>query len=369
MLVSSLNSGACKTWLLACLRAREAMLVDPLVEHVDRYLREIEAQRLRLVRVLDTHTHADHVSAGMLVAERAGVPYAMHRATPVRPVTERFADGETIGLGAARFTVVHTPGHTRDSLSLMGEGLLLTGDFLFLGEGGAGRTDLIGGDAGEHWDSLQKLASLPDGLQILPGHDYRGRERGTLGDERRTNPRLQCRSRSDYVRWLGSLRLDPAEWMLEVLAANAEGRRERGELPIPEGGACCEVGGGAGQAALDVPTASVHEVAQELEERCAAASVLDVRETGEFTGTFGRVPGARNISVQALAGRLHELEDWRGREIFVICLSGVRSARATELLLRAGFTRARNVAGGMKAWAAADLRRAFGPSGPKEEIR
>jgi len=337
------------------------MLVDPLVEHADRYLQEVDRRGLRLVRVLDTHTHADHVSAGMVVAERAGVPYAMHRDSPVAPVTERLREGEVIPLGALRLDVLHTPGHTKDSVSLVGEGALLTGDFLFLGEGGAGRTDLLGGDPGEHWDSLQKLAALGDELAVLPGHDYRGNERGTLGEERRTNPRLRCGGRDEYVRWLQSLQLEPAGWMLAVLRANAEGRRDRGGLPIPEGGACCEVLGGA--VAADVPTVNAHDLAARL----AAGGellVLDVREPHEFKGTLGHVPGARNLSVKLLADRAHELDDARERDIFVICLSGGRSARATDLLRRAGFPRVRNVAGGMTAWAAAGLERAFEPPDP-----
>lgn len=361
MLVSSLNDGACKTWLLACPRAREAMLVDPLVEHADRYLAEIDQQRLRLVRVLDTHTHADHVSAGMLVAERAGVPYTMHAASSVQPVTERVRDGDTVAVGDLRLRALHTPGHTQDSLSLVGEGVLLTGDFLFLGEGGAGRTDLLGGDPGEHWDSLQKLSSLRDELTVLPGHDYRGGERGTLGQERHSNPRLQMKSRSEYVRWLQSLRLEPAAWMLEVLHANAQGRRARGTLPIPEGGACCEVGGATAPPPPDVPSVSAHEVAARLAGGAGDFMVLDVREGHEFTGSLGRVPGAKNISVNTLADRLPELHAARTRDIFVICLSGGRSARATDLLRRSGFTRAKNVQGGMKAWAAAELTRDFDP--------
>lgn len=357
----SLNPGPCKTWLLVCPRAREAVLVDPVVDYADSYLQALDSRGLRLVRIVDTHTHADHVSAGTLLAGRTGVPYAMHQATPVRTVGERLKDGDVISFGDEKVRVLHTPGHTKDSLSLVGDRVLVTGDFLFLGEGGAGRTDLLGGDPGEHWDSLQKVRSLPDHLAVLPGHDYRGGSTGVLGEERRKNPRLAARTRDEYVRWLSSMRLEPAEWMLSVIKANAHGATERGSLPIPEGGACCEVRGGVSD---DVPGVEPAAVAALLRTAATPGSgpvVLDVRELMEFTGPLGRVPGARHLSVRELQDRAGELAALRDRDIYVICLSGSRSAMATEFLRSQGFDRTFNVEGGMKAWAAAGLPREFGP--------
>lgn len=360
MLLLSLNPGPCKTWLVACQRSRAAMLVDPVVDHVPLYAQALAQRGLKLVRVLDTHTHADHVSAGTLLAQHERVPYAMHHSSPVRTVTERLREADTVTCGDVTLQVVHTPGHTKDSLALLGKDTLFTGDFLFLGEGGAGRTDLLGGDPGEHWDSLQKLSRLADDLTVLPGHDYRGNERGRLGDERRTNPRLQQRSRDDYVRWLGGLRLDPAAWMLDVLRANAAGRTDKAGLDIPAEGACCEVRGG--DAPPVVPTVGAEVLLARLHQGPRPFLVLDVREPHEYVGELGHVPDARNISVKQLADRLAELDDARDCDLFVICLSGGRSARATDLLRKSGFARALNVAGGMKGWSAAGYPQQFGPA-------
>ncbi len=363
MLLQSLNPGACKTWLVACDRSREAMLVDPVLDHVDAYRRILADGNLKLVRVLDTHTHADHVSAGTLLAEQAKVPYAMHHQSPVRTATEHLREGDSVLCGDVALRVLHTPGHTKDSMALLGEATLFTGDFLFLGEGGAGRTDLLGGDPGEHWDSLQKLQALPGDLTVLPGHDYRGNDHGRLADERRRNPRLQHRSRDDYVRWLSDLRLDPAAWMLDVLRANAEGRTDAAGLAIPTEGACCEVRGGDAPPA--VPTVAPEELVSRLRASTAPFLVLDVREPHEYVGELGHVPGARNLSVKQLEARLRELDDVRARDLFVICRSGARSARATDLLRKAGFARAVNVAGGMQAWSIAGYPQEFGSADAK----
>lgn len=362
MLLLSLNPGPCKTWLVACERSRQAMLVDPVIDHVGLYTAALRTHDLKLVRVLDTHTHADHVSAGTLLAEQTGVPYAMHHESPVRTATEKLREDDTVICGDVALRVMHTPGHTKDSMALLGESTLFTGDFLFLGEGGAGRTDLLGGDPGEHWDSLQKLRGLSDELTVLPGHDYRGNDHGRLGDERRTNPRLQQTSRDDYVRWLGGLRLDPAAWMLDVLRANAAGRTDATGLAIPAEGACCEVGGG--DAPPTVPTVAPEVLVARLRQSDAPFLVLDVREPHEYGGELGHVPAARNISVKQLADRLAELDNARTCDIYVICLSGGRSARATDLLRKRGFARAVNVAGGMKGWSAAGHPQEFGPARP-----
>lgn len=357
----SLNPGACKTWLVTGDRSPEAMLIDPVVDHVDLYRQVLAARKLRLVRIIDTHTHADHVSAGTLLARETGALYAMHHASPVKTIGERLKEGDTVVFGDDCLRVMHTPGHTRDSLSLVNDRLLLTGDFLFLGEGGAGRTDLLGGDPGEHWDSLQKIAGLPDHLAILPGHDYRGGSAGVLKEERQRNPRLAPRTREDYVRWLGAMSLEPAEWMIAVINANARGATDRKGLPIPEGGACCEVGGGA-PPAVDLPSIRPEELAPRLRESPRVFAVLDVREPHEYSGPSGHVPGARNLPSTALASRLAEISDLKDRTIYVICASGGRSARALPVLLANGFRDAINVIGGMKAWTLAGLPREIGPS-------
>lgn len=359
MLKLQLNPGSCRTYVLACERTGQAILVDPVVDRVEADLATIAGRGLRVVRIVDTHTHADHVSAGTLLKEKLQVPYAMHQRSPVRSADQRLKDGDVLGFGDEQVLVLHTPGHTKDSLSLLGGGVLLTGDFLFLGEGGAGRTDLLGGDPGEHWDSLQKLATVADETLVLPGHDYRGGTSAKLGEERKRNPRLAARTREDYVHWLTALRLEPAEWMIDVIKANAAGATSTAGLRIPTEGACCEVRGGGAPPSPGGRIVPPAELAARLAETPRPYVVVDVREPFEFSGPLGRVPGARNVSVQELERRIGELQDARDRELYVICLAGGRSARAADLLRRHGFKGVIDVAGGMKAWTAAGLPQEF----------
>src|SRR5262249_2323114 len=156
-----------RSYLVSCPRSREALLVDPLAEDVDRVLQKIERDGLKLRLVVDTHTHADHLSGGAEMAKRAGGPYAAHESAGSPAVTERLRDGQTLAIGDVRVEVMHTPGHSPDSVTLRAGRALITGDFLFLAQDGAGRLDLPGGDAGAHWDSLQKLSSLPGDHRVL----------------------------------------------------------------------------------------------------------------------------------------------------------------------------------------------------------
>ncbi len=209
MLFRQLNDTACKTYLVASESAAEATLVDPLLGREDHYLGVLKELGLKLRFVVDTHVHADHLSGAAALRDRTGADHVMHRNSKVSEGNLRVEEGQDLELGDLRMGFLHTPGHTQDSLTLRLPDRILTGDFLFLGEGGAGRTDLPGGDPGDHWDSLQKLASFPDDLLIFPGHDYHHRTHSTLAEQRRGNPRLQPRSREAYVAWLRDLRLAP----------------------------------------------------------------------------------------------------------------------------------------------------------------
>jgi sulfur dioxygenase len=354
MRVLCLDPGAsCKTWALVNDASREAVLVDPVLQRAQADLERLEREGLRIAMVVDTHTHADHVSGATFLARKLGVPYAMHSGSGVATVTERIRDGERLRAAGLDLRVIHTPGHTKDSVCLLGEGHLLTGDFLFLGEGGAGRTDLLGGDPGEHWDSLRKLSGLPDATWVHPGHDYRGGLTGRLGEERARNPRLAARSREEYVRWLEGFQLGPADWMVDVVQANLRGAVDAHGVSIPEGGACCEVAAGADQG----PSVAPEELARLLAMQSPPPLVWDVREPAEFTGPLGHVPGARNLPLSTLARELPGLAGFSDCEIYLICLSGSRSGRAAQLLREHGFRKAVSVLGGTRAWAAAGLPR------------
>lgn len=342
MIFDQLNDGNCRTYLIASEETREAVLVDPLLGREDHDLRTLSDRGLKLRAVIDTHTHADHLSACALLRDRTGADHGVHASSSVAEGNLRLEEGRRLQLGDVPLDMLHTPGHTMDSLTLLLPDRILTGDFLFLGEGGAGRTDLPGGDPGAHWDSVQKLAALDGSLLVFPGHDYRGHASSTLGAERQANPRLQPRSRADYVAWLEGLEMPPAEWMKAVVKANLACTRSAEGIEIPCGGAVCEAGAGL----VGIPQVTCEELLGSQEP----VLLLDVREGWEFSGPLGHVPGSRLLPLGQLAGRLDELEDRRDRPVVTICQMGGRSNQATAVLMEAGFTRVASLAGGMARW-------------------
>ncbi len=250
MNILQIREGPCRTYLLLSEKTREAVLVDPLLEQADGYLETLRREGLTLRLLIDTHTHADHLSACAALRDRTGADYLMHRATPVSCATRRVSDGETVGLGDLTIRFLHTPGHTADSLTLSLGDRVLSGDFLFIGSYGAGRLDLPGSDPSVHFDSLAKLDSIPDSAVLLPAHDYQGNQESTMGAERKANPVLAPRGREEYLRWWSERQFGPADWMIDVVKANAACTRDPRAVAIPkEQAACACAAAGAGGAA------------------------------------------------------------------------------------------------------------------------
>jgi len=346
VIVRQLNEGACRTYLVASAGTREAALVDPVLASTERYLQVLREGRWQLRWVIDTHTHADHLSGCRLLADRTGAEYAMHRKGGARHISTRLTDGSALKVGDLVLEAIETPGHTRDSLTLKVPGRVLTGDWLFIG--GAGRTDLPGGDPGEHWDSLTRvIPSLDGSTVVLPGHDYNGRTDSVLRDERRTNAHLQERSRDEYVAWLSAAAEPTPVWMIETLRANNAGPIDPAlRLAPPDAAAVCAVG-----PVPRVPQVSADEVKRRLDsEGPAGLLLLDVRQPEEYTGELGHVPGAVLVPLPELRARVDEIAAHRPATVITICRSGDRSARAAAILRDAGFVNVLNMTGGTLAW-------------------
>lgn len=216
------------TYLLADAASREAVLIDPVLEQTDSYLRLLDELDLRLVLALDTHVHADHITALGRLRELTGAVTGMSDRAQSDCVSRRLADGERLPFGRHALTVIHTPGHTDDSLSFYleadGRRRVFTGDTLLIR--GTGRTDFQSGDAGQQYDSLfGRLLALPDDTEVFPAHDYKGWTTSTIAEELRHNPRLQVADRAAYVALMGSLKLpDPKLMDIAVPANQACGR-------------------------------------------------------------------------------------------------------------------------------------------------
>jgi glyoxylase-like metal-dependent hydrolase (beta-lactamase superfamily II)/uncharacterized protein YjiS (DUF1127 family) len=213
------------SYLLASRNGGEAVLIDPVLEHVDRYLRLLAELDLRLVHAIDTHLHADRYSGVAALRARTNCLTAMSEHTSAEVATLRLADGEAIDLDGLRLRALHTPGHTADSMCFTVDGMVFTGDTLLIR--GTGRTDLPGGDAAAAYDSIfGRLLRLPEATLVYPAHDYSGQTVSTIGEERRHSRRLQARSRAEYVVLMEGLRLPPPKLMQAALAANLRGSPE-----------------------------------------------------------------------------------------------------------------------------------------------
>lgn len=346
-----LNPGSCRTYLLGREGSGEAALIDPVLEHTHSYLGLLERERLLLTHAVDTHTHADHISAGPALKDVTGCHYVMHGLSPSQCVTLRVSESEEHRVAGVPVVFMHTPGHARDSVCLLLSDRVLTGDTLFLDDGGAGRDDLPGGDPGQHWESLQRIAQLPDELIVYPAHEYRHRSPSSLGEQKQRNPHLSPRSRQGFVDYLEALRLGPADWMLGVIEANQACARDPRAAWIPVDSAACEVQGTLAHGANDLQATaiSVGDFKQQLDAG-RHPIILDVREPAELTGDLGHLPGIKHIPIVGLSRRVAELEGAEEEEIVTVCRSGGRAATAAQILQQAGFRRVRVLDGGMTQW-------------------
>jgi sulfur dioxygenase len=209
------------TYLLAPRPGGEALLIDPVHDRAEQYVRLVEELDLRLVLAVDTHIHADHVTALGTLRGRTDCATAMGEMSKADCVTMRFREGAEIRVGDLVLDVVYTPGHTDDSYSFLLPDRVFTGDALLIR--GTGRTDFQNGDAGALYDSLfGKLLRLPDDTLVYPAHDYNGMTVSTIGEEKRWNPRLQVRSRDEFVSMMNGLKFDPPRMIDIAVPANRE---------------------------------------------------------------------------------------------------------------------------------------------------
>lgn len=322
------------SYLLAGHRGGEALIIDPVLDKVDRYLQLMRELDIRLVKALDTHTHADHITGLGALRDRTHCITVMGERSNADVVSMRVREGERIRIPGVELDVLYTPGHTDDSYSFMLADRVFTGDTLLIR--GTGRTDFQNGDARAQYDSLfGKLLKLPDSTLVYPAHDYKGDTVSTIGEERAFNPRLQVKSIDEYVALMDSLHLPNPKMMDVAVPANIH----------------------IGLHQEDIARRGWSLTPQEALEALGQPStaLVDLREARERE-VHGVIPGSLHMPYDELeenirdGGLLHELAVATGKRIVFYCAFGERSAMAVEAAQEAGLTSARHIQGGLDAW-------------------
>ena len=194
------------TYLIASSHGREALLIDPVLENVDSYIKLLKNLDLRLVKVIDTHIHADHVTGASKLKDLTKCSTIMGEHSPAEAVEIKIKNDEYIYLESLKIRAIHTPGHTSDSFSFLMDNYLFSGDTLLIN--GTGRTDFQNGNSKEAYNSIfNKLLKLPEETLLYPAHDYKGEKVSTIGKEKKFNPRLQVNSVDEYIEIMNNLNL------------------------------------------------------------------------------------------------------------------------------------------------------------------
>ena len=346
------------TYLIADPKTKEAVFIDPVNTHVDEYIALLEQEGLTLKYSLETHVHADHITAGGLLRQKTGAQTAVHKLCGASTADIQIEDGDEFEFGEGeKIKVIATPGHTPGSISFLWRDRAFTGDALFIA--GCGRTDFQGGNPGDLYDAItQRLFTLPDDTLVYPGHDYQGRWVSSIKQERTNNPRLTGKSREEFIEIMNNLNLPNPRLIDEAVPANrycgldpdeCQDAVVRRELSAPKRN--------MGTAADKVAAAKqqITEVNVETAKKLIAEgniTVLDVREANEYEA--GHLDNAillpRGVLEFKISG-VSELENKSGA-VLVYCRTGGRSALATQTMQEMGYTNVLSMAGGFEAWSA-----------------
>jgi glyoxylase-like metal-dependent hydrolase (beta-lactamase superfamily II)/rhodanese-related sulfurtransferase len=337
MIFEQIATGGCQSYLIGCEGTLCGAVIDPEITQIDRYRALANHHGLHIRYVIDTHTHADHFSAGKALSHALGAPMVMHASSPAPHANLRLDDDDMLLVGNLRIRALHTPGHTSDSMCLVAHDRVFTGDTLLIG--GTGRTDLPTGDPDQLYDSLfGKLLRLDPELSVFPAHDYKGGQRSTLGHEMAENPRLQKRERGEFTRMMRELSLAAPTHLTEALRTNMTGGKTVGQM--------------LAEAAAVVPFMALSDLDRRTAARPNDLLILDVREAAAFQA--GHIPGARNVPRGQLELRVDEEIPDPTVRIVTCCEFGKISTLAALTLRQLGYARVSALDGGMKAWREAD---------------
>jgi sulfur dioxygenase len=322
------------SYLLASRLGGEALIIDPVLEKVDRYLQLVRELDLKLVKAVDTHLHADHITGLGALRDKTQCVTVMGEQTKADVVSMRLSDGDKLGIEGLSLDVIYTPGHTDDSYSFILPDRVFTGDTLLIR--GTGRTDFQNGDPRQQYESIfGRLLKLPNETLIYPAHDYKGETVSTIGEEKAFNPRLQVKSMDEYVEIMNNLKLANPKMMDVAVPANMKVGLHQEEIARRGWAVSAE------QAFALVGKPDI--------------ALIDLRENSERE-RHGIIPGAIHLPYTRLqeniaaGGMLHELARSTSKQLLFYCAFGERSAMAVQAAQDAGIAGARHIHGGIDAW-------------------
>ena len=344
------------TYLIADPVSKDAVFIDPVNTHIDDYIALLEAHNLHLKYSLETHVHADHITASGLLRQRTGAQTGVSGLCGAEVADIQIQDGDIFEFGdGEQIKVIATPGHTRGSISFLWRDRVFTGDSLFIG--GCGRTDFQGGDAGALYDCItQRLFTLPDETLVYPSHDYQGRWVSSIVQERTTNPRLAGKTREQFIEIMNNLNLPKPRLIDEAVPANRycgldENERQdavvRREVnrPVRTEVSAQDLVAAAKQQISEVNVATAKQLLKE-----GNMVVVDVREESEYAA--GHLENSLLLPRGVLEfkiGNVPELAD-KSKAVLLYCRTGGRSAMAAQTMQTLGYTNVLSMAGGFEAW-------------------
>jgi sulfur dioxygenase len=325
------------SYLIADDGSHEAVLIDPVIGQIERDERLLREHGLKLKYTIETHVHADHVTAAHALRQATGAQTVVARDCDAQGYDRLLQDGDVILFGHEEILAIATPGHTPGSTSYLWRDRVFTGDTLLIG--GCGRTDFQNGSAAALWDSItRKLFVLDEQILVYPGHDYKGRRVSSIGEEKRFNARVAGKTREEFLAIMDNLNLPMPSHIHEAVPANLEGGAnapKRAE-PAPR------------VAAQNVSARQLAEVLQKEK-----IHLLDVRTPAEFDNV--RIGSAVNVPLDRLDPGALLASLGADAPVYCVCQTGTRSQLAASALRTAGFQRIVHVDGGTNAWLVAGL--------------
>ena len=320
------NTSSTYTYLISSGHGREALIIDPVVENVDRYIKLLEELKLKLVKVIDTHVHADHISGIAELREKYNCVTIMGEHTKADIVSMKVSDGDEVSVEGIKLKAIYTPGHTDDSYSYLMNDRVFTGDTLLIR--GTGRTDFQNGNAKDSYESIfKKLLTLPENTLVYPAHDYKGDTVSTIGEEKQFNPRLQVKSVDEYIQIMNNLNLPNPKMMDIAVPGNLKLGVDFSKQKSNNG-------------------LSPEEFKKIIENE--EVTVIDLREEIEIKKE-GKIAKSINVPFQTFSKYLADGKD-AGKKLLVYCAIGERSNLAVQISKSYSNKNVFHLVGGLKNW-------------------